>query len=166
MRESGYLENTIVIITSDEVRHAEKTSIRYHRNFVNHHGYLYIHMPDWQPQKIPQPFLQNDLPISIADLIGLDTSAMYGRSVFREYPMSRNYLFSNIYRRKMFIKTASDHLTVCSSGLKCKTGKLKHSHLFRNLKMPPMKQASPDLMRELIYYNDIRPRRKALDNTP
>ena len=151
---AGFLENTIVIVTTDEVRPLGRLAKKYNDDLETNYGYLWIRLPSGEKGKIEEPFLQNDLLISLADLMGLDTANMYGRSVFRKYPMARNYFFASFHRRKLLIKTADNMLTICDRNQRCMKSWLKEENLFDNRKIENQHPTSSDLVRQIIYYNE------------
>ena len=108
LEEKGVLENTLVIVTSDE-SHGMDTNILLAGNW----GLCFALMPETrgtsvkeQSQKInPGLFGLADLPLSILDYVGLAASsdAIAGRSIFRDYGSSGKRTLSGSWGDRFFV---------------------------------------------------------------
>lgn len=149
LSHAGLLNNTIIIITSDEVR-LNGLPRRDRQGHANHHGYLIVHMPNHQHQEVSGAYLQQDLPLSIADLLGLSTHGMFGRSVFREYTQARSYFFADTYKQRLHIKIGNQTLISCNRRFTCEQGQMERPNLFRNRGLLNVRSANPSLARDII----------------
>ncbi len=100
----GVLEDTLVLITSDESRGAlsverERAQISgaIAQRLSQNWGVLVALQPDDTIERIKEPFAQMDLALSVLDYLGLTERAgiFFGRSVFRRYQASRLVPFAN-----------------------------------------------------------------------
>lgn len=108
LEEKGVLENTLVIVTSDE-SHGMDINILLAGNW----GLCFALMPETrgtsvkeQSQKInPGLFGLADLPLSILDYVGLAASsdAIAGRSIFRDYGSSGKRTLSGSWGDRFFV---------------------------------------------------------------
>lgn len=100
----GILDDTLVLITSDESRGlmaAVKTSGRspkaVSRRLSQNWGVLVAIQPEGRVERIREPFAQMDLALSVLDYLGLAEGGggLFGRSVFRRYESPRLVPFAN-----------------------------------------------------------------------
>ncbi|WP_299347683.1 LTA synthase family protein [uncultured Maritalea sp.] len=99
LERKGLLANTLVIVVSDEsgglVGPAASAVAELARNW----GLFALVAPQWiQPRLIESVAGQTDLPISVADFVGLEPAQNFGgRSAFRQYVKTRTiYAFNSI----------------------------------------------------------------------
>ncbi|MCH2169423.1 LTA synthase family protein [Myxococcota bacterium] len=96
LERSGVLDDTILVVTSDESKgyaYGSDNLARISQNW----GFLVIRLPGGEQARIEEPFAQMDLPLSLLDLLGLSSqgSHFFGRSVFRRYDEPRWIFFAN-----------------------------------------------------------------------
>ena len=126
LESRGVLENTLVLITSDESRglpeqaNVDPITLLLSRNW----SFLIALTPDDSPQRIDTPFVQSDLAVSILDYIAaaptsppMQSATGGGRSLFRTYPRPRPMAFANTYQRRVFHADPIGELAVCREDL-------------------------------------------------
>ena len=126
LRADGILENTLVLITSDESRglpeqaNVDPLTLLLSRNW----SFLIALTPEKTHELIDTPFLQSDVALSILDYVAQapdqsppDLSAGGGRSLFRRYAAPRPISFANTYQRRIFHLPPGGDLEVCREDL-------------------------------------------------
>ncbi|MBL9081308.1 MAG: LTA synthase family protein, partial [Planctomycetales bacterium] len=99
LEHEGILQNTIVLVTSDESgglrQESDDLALRLSRNW----GFLTVVTPEGQSRRIDEPFLQSDVALSVLDYLGIGDAdhSFGGRSVFRSYKKKRPLFFGNVY---------------------------------------------------------------------
>ena len=100
----GVLEDTLVLISSDESRGAlpgdPKEGLQIGnvaRRLTENWGVLIAIQPEEKIERIKEPFAQMDIALSVLDYLGLSerTGGFFGRSVFRRYQAARFIPFAN-----------------------------------------------------------------------
>jgi hypothetical protein len=121
LRARGVLENTLVILTSDESLGArggaaDAIGARLTENW----GVLVALAPDLPPRRVVQPVVQSDVALSILDYLGLAEPAahLFGRSIFRDYSRPRRVFFANSNILLVGAVDASGDLLLCRDGLR------------------------------------------------
>jgi hypothetical protein len=101
LRRAGVLENTLLIITSDESRGSPASS-DVQDVLSRSWGPLVISMPEAHRERIAAPYGQSDVALSILDYLGLASQrgAFIGRSLFRQYAEPRRLYFGNVFLRR------------------------------------------------------------------
>ena len=131
LNNSGILNNTLVVITSDESfgRHEVRDLNELLRSQA--FGTLTVLAPNIKHQTVKEPFMQMDIPISITDYLGLDNEEQLGgRSVFRLYDKNRVLPFANTYLRTSAMFDEDGSLTTCEENLiNCRSFQLKDDML-------------------------------------
>jgi hypothetical protein len=115
LRLMGVLEDTLVIITSDEswgYQGGEELQRMYSQNW----GALVALTPDRDDGVVDEAFQQSDLALGILDYLGLaeEAASFGGRSIFRRYGNPRPIIFGNIYRREIHAIWDEKRVTSCS----------------------------------------------------
>ena len=126
LEDDGILENTLVLITSDESRglpeqaEVDPLTLLLSRNW----SFLIALTPEKSHELIDTPFLQSDLSLSILDYVAQapgqsppDLDAGGGRSLFRRYATPRPISFANTYQRRIFHLPPGGDLAVCREDL-------------------------------------------------
>lgn len=123
----GVLDNTLVIITSDEsvgisgyrgsTAGQEFDDIT--RKLADNWGFLIALTPPRDRQRIDTPFAQVDISLSVLDYLGLThkPNNFIGRSLFRQYDSGRPIVFGNLYKKYLGAFDARDELLMCPQGL-------------------------------------------------
>ena len=114
LEASGVLQNTLLVIVSDESRGFD----------IDHHplgrlsqnwGFLVAQLPERAQATITDPFAQMDLAASILDFVGLGEEGrhFFGRSVFRHYETPRILFFANSNRGDVGALDAEGRVLLC-----------------------------------------------------
>ena len=158
LRARGVLENTLVLITSDESRglpeqaDVDPVTLLLSRNW----SFLIALTPDDSPRRIDTPFAQSDLAVSILDYIAaaptstpMRSTMGSGRSLFRTYPQPRPMAFANTYQRRIFHADPKGGLSVCLEDLSaCSRFSMPPDRPFQ-ARSPAIGDLSPDELHSL-----------------
>jgi hypothetical protein len=114
LEAEGVLDDTLVIITSDESR-GEDLPSDLHTALSASWGPLVALVPGAGHRLVEAPFGQSDVALSIVDFLGLDVSAtqFIGRSIFRRYAEPRRIYFANVFHRRTGVVDAEGSLVYC-----------------------------------------------------
>lgn len=119
LTSSHLLDNTLVVITSDEsaiFQNKEGVS----GELASNHIPLILIPPEGNAHMSPgNVFAQTDLQTSMLDYVGMGHKARAGRSIFRSYDNERTLLFGNVYSRRLFIMTGNGELLKCGHKGNC-----------------------------------------------
>ncbi|MGB5830934.1 MAG: LTA synthase family protein [Thiohalocapsa sp.] len=135
LRVQGLLEDTLVLITSDEsssigngsigdgiggVTAGISSSADQDRTQMppSNHGYLLALGAGLQPMEQPGLFGQVDVAISVLDALGLPPRGFHGASVFRRHAADRTLLAANTYKRTIYA-IGEQALVRCDQMLNC-----------------------------------------------
>ena len=122
------LENTLVVITSDESGVKLQPQRIPEGILKGNQGVMAIRIPSGEKATVRGIFSQRDLAVSILDYLDLSIpEEMQGRSLFREYDDFSPILFSNIFQRRVYALVSEEHLISCDySFSSC------YNHFFEN----------------------------------
>ena len=97
LRERGVLEDTLVVVTSDESLGIQEEGDAVAKALSQNWGVLLVLGPDLPSRVEREPAAQMDVALSILDYLGLAErgSHLFGRSVFRHYGEPRPIFFAN-----------------------------------------------------------------------
>lgn len=115
LERSGVLDNTLLLITSDEsfgVEGYDDVTKLLSYNW----GFLIARAPGESPRVVSQPYAQVDVALTIADYLGISHGPFVGRSLFREYEDSRTLVFANTYQQKVYW-SAAPNILECDEAL-------------------------------------------------
>jgi len=114
----GVLENTLILITSDESRVQRPQRGDIGSMLAQSWGFLIVLLPSGETMVIDEPFMQLDVPISVLDALGLADPAgrLAGRSLFRRYDDARDLLWGNTHFHLVGGLSAEGGLAVCDWG--------------------------------------------------
>jgi arylsulfatase A-like enzyme len=103
LKDQGYLENTLVLITSDEGSWNTRSSYKFAHKAINaSRGFMMVLTPDKDKAIVTQTFIQHDVPLSLADYVGIPHyHLIQGRSIFRHYASFRPILFGSTLRANL-----------------------------------------------------------------
>jgi phosphoglycerol transferase MdoB-like AlkP superfamily enzyme len=96
LAEKNLLNNTVVVITSDESAFNNSSNKLPEGYLPNSNGLLVVHTPKRVHKRIKAPFSQRDLFFSFSDYLGSPTYAV-GKSIFRDYQNFSPQIFSNVF---------------------------------------------------------------------
>jgi len=139
LRRDGTLDNTLVLITSDESRGHTQGPTDLDCELSQNWGFLIAITPQGERRQIDQPFLQSDLALSVVDYLGLTDrpQRFTGRSAFRAYDRPRPIFCANVYFGTTSLFDVDGCLYVCPHDLR--TGhkyRLNSPWLFASGKTP------------------------------
>jgi arylsulfatase A-like enzyme/predicted small integral membrane protein len=98
LRAAGVLDDTLVVITSDESMGIPGLFVDpWTKAVTQSWGLLTVLLPEPRAEQVDEPFSQLDVAVSILDYLGLAERAggLFGRSVFRRHDAPRNLYFAN-----------------------------------------------------------------------
>jgi hypothetical protein len=143
LEESGVMEDTLVLITSDESQ-ASEDGASDARNLLTHGwGFLIALLPSAETELVGQVFAQPDVPISVLDYLRLDSTRPHwtGRSVFRRYDGGRNVYWGNTYLGMVAGLSPELDLTICTESFAdCRVAQTEEGGLLKPL--GPMRPAT------------------------
>ena len=133
LENEGILDNTLVIITSDESAGILFGNSARVRAISQNWGFAILQSPTMAKRQVGEIFSQSDIGLSILDYLGLADLAPHfvGRSMFRDYDKERSVYFSNTYLRRAGLLTTSGITLNCSeSGRVCRAWQNWDQHPF------------------------------------
>jgi hypothetical protein len=140
LEEWGALDNTLVVITSDESREVVPGDSDISNSIRQAWGLLVVLEPRGTSGVVDEPAMQLDLPISVLDVLGLAEGphGFGGRSVFRRYPEPRELLWGNTHLGLVGGLSAAGQLALCTESFGSCVAKQLEGSLFS-----PAKDMSP-----------------------
>jgi arylsulfatase A-like enzyme len=129
----GILDDTLVLITSDESQAMEAGAPDWMNSLTQGWGFLVALLPSGETAVIEEIFTQPDIPISVLDYLGVTSPRRdySGRSVFRSYESGRALFWGNTHLRMMSGLSPDLRLTICSEDFTaCGTTSLADRKLF------------------------------------
>ena len=156
LRDKGVLDDTLVIITSDEASKVESQGSRAEENLwalPENWGFVLALAPGAPRRTVDAYFAQSDIALSVLDYLGIadGVGQMAGRSLFRDYPAPREIVFAAVYQRRVHLfDTATGQLTRCSEALTdCHVYRAPDGELFSSsLREIRELAAAPERLRE------------------
>jgi hypothetical protein len=111
----GVLEDTIVVITSDESAGLVTTSNPVERMLAQAWSFAVVMLPEPEAKRVDVLLAHVDTALSIVDLLGLEDESRHfvGRSWFREYEGERTQFSGNTYLRKVLMIEGSGTTVIC-----------------------------------------------------
>lgn len=113
LRTLGVLENTLVVITSDESHGSKIDGTNLSKNWVP----LVIIDDTDKPKTSDEIYIQTDLPLSIIDYLRQKPTVFSGRSLFRSYSQQRALVSSMFYDKRIYHLSEKFSLTSCDYNL-------------------------------------------------
>ena len=154
--DEGLLDDTLLIITSDE-SHGARRAKKLRATLSTNWGPLVMVLPERQRLVIDAPYGQSDIALSILDYLGIDSTEtdFIGRSVFREYHSPRRVYFGNLYLRQVGGVDGAGFVFRCDAeGSDCSRYRSDPSTLFlpqeAKVEMDPLELV---LVREAIQFS-------------
>lgn len=133
LEKLGVLNDTLVLITSDESREKKPYASDEASMLSQSWGFLIVLTPAGDSGVVDEPFMQLDLPISILDYLDLPDSAgrLGGRSIFRRYSTTRDLLWGNTYLDLAAGLSSSGELVFCDGAFRtCSGAQLTNTTLY------------------------------------
>jgi hypothetical protein len=131
LEEDGRLDDTLVLVTSDESRGlGGESDLR--SQLTQNWGPLIALVPGGAPERIDDLFAHSDLALSVVDYLGLEDegSELVGRSLFRQSESARRVYFSNVFLRRTGQVDSRGALLFCDLALQdCTTHRVDPSRL-------------------------------------
>jgi hypothetical protein len=111
----GVLEDTLVLITSDESLGLASPDNEVMRTLSQNWSFLIARLPHPMARLVDAPFAQVDIALSILDYLGLGERGreLFGRSVFRSYDRGRYLFFGNVNLLAAGALDPEGHLLLC-----------------------------------------------------
>lgn len=111
----GVLEDTLLIITSDESRESQAGQPDVVNMVKQAWGFAVAVLPSGESAVVNETFMQLDLPISVLDYLGLarETGSFGGRSFFRSYGRPREALWANTHFGLVAGITSTSEIFIC-----------------------------------------------------
>jgi hypothetical protein len=153
---SGLIKDTMLIITNDETHLPRSMKRTWGNQLSDNQGFMFIMLPEAVRVVNDGQFMQNDLPLSVLDYLGLDTSNMIGRSMFRKYTKDRPIYFGNPQGKRLYIKPDKDSIIICADGNICRLHALEAENIFASKLKPSNRSVGGDLARDILKFNDER----------
>ena len=160
IRKRGYLDNTLVIITSDESRGINPGLRALTVSLSNNWIPLAVLTPQQQTGVVSELFSQKDLTISVLDYLGLAHKAegIRGRSFFRSYDTRETIFLGNTYTMWLGAFFADNTLLHCNQDMyRCKEYQFSGVNFLRDnnfTKKPSVSRERLDLLNAFITLND------------
>ncbi len=105
IEHEGVLEDTVVVITSDESAGTQNAANHSERLLSQSWSFAVVMLPKPQARRVDTLYGHVDLALSLADLLGMEARAkgFLGRSMFRRYDTPRRLFGGNTYARKVIM---------------------------------------------------------------
>ncbi len=145
LEQSGVLDDTLVMITSDESFGIDGTDDSDSLMIAQAFGTLTVMVPGGAQRQIAEPFMQLDVAQSVVDYLGYSErrGGLGGRSVFRKYSEPRALPFANTYMRMSAAITPQRELFACAEDFSsCRRYRLHPDRLFAQAR--ERREAAPD----------------------
>jgi arylsulfatase A-like enzyme len=120
LERRGVLQDTVVIITSDESAGLAGAASATQRLLSQSWSFAVVMMPDPQARRIDTVYAHIDTALSVADLLGLEGQDEHfiGRSWFRDYEVPRSVFAGNTYARRVIMWEPSGSAVVCDESFR------------------------------------------------
>ena len=115
LKRRGVLQDTVVIITSDESAGIEGSVSATQRLLSQSWSFVVVMLPEPEAKRIDTVYAHVDSALSVADLLGFEGKAgqFTGRSWFRDYEAPRSVFAGNTYARRVIMWEPSGSAVVC-----------------------------------------------------
>jgi len=116
LEADGTLNNTLVLITSDESQAMVPGAPDAANMLTQGWGFLIALLPTGETGIVDEVFVQPDIPISVVDYfdLGKGSSRLTGRSVFRRYDRQRELFWGNTHLGMVAGLTIDGVLVICT----------------------------------------------------
>jgi phosphoglycerol transferase MdoB-like AlkP superfamily enzyme len=120
LEEAGILEDTVVIITSDESTGLTRAANATQRLLSQSWSFAVVMLPEPVQKRIDTLYAHVDIALSVTDLLGMEREAraFVGRSWFRDYDSPRYSFAGNTYARKAIMWDSEGSAVVCGESFR------------------------------------------------
>ena len=120
LRDRGVLDDTVVIVTSDESAGLANAADATQRLLSQSWSFSIVMLPEPMAKRIDTPYAHVDTALSVLDLLGLDqdVETFLGRSWFRDYQTPRRLFSGNTYARRVIMWEPSGAALVCDESFR------------------------------------------------
>jgi hypothetical protein len=120
LERSGSLDDTVVIITSDESSGLEQAASATQRLLSQSWSFAVVMLPEPRAKRIGTIYGHVDTALSVSDLLGLGRQASHfiGRSWFRQYETPRPLFAGNTYARSVIMWEPSGSAVLCDESFR------------------------------------------------
>lgn len=116
LKQRGILDDTLLLITSDESMGQQKTQSQIDRVLSQSEGIMIVSGPQLLAEQVDSLYGQSDVALSITDALGISAGHTHfiGRSLFRRYQQPREVAFGNLFTGKVGL-LSQDELLICQN---------------------------------------------------
>ena len=120
LERNGVLDDTVVIITSDESAGLAQAANATQRLLSQSWSFVVVMLPEPQAKRVDTLYAHVDTALSVSDLLGLgqEANGFVGRSWFRDYETPRPLFAGNTYARNVIMFEPSGSALVCSESFR------------------------------------------------
>ena len=120
----GVLDDTVVIVTSDESTGLVKADSATQRLLSQSWSFALVMLPEPEAKRVGTLYGHVDTALSIVDLLGLEeeASGFVGRSWFRDYEAPRPLFSGNTYAHRVIMWAPSGRVIVCDESFQTCSG--------------------------------------------
>jgi arylsulfatase A-like enzyme len=120
LEQDGVLDDTVVIITSDESTGLARAASATQRLLSQSWSFVVVMLPEPQAKRIDTLYAHVDTALSLTDLLGMEREArrFVGRSWFRDYETPRWLFAGNTYARSVIMWEPSGSTVVCGESFR------------------------------------------------
>jgi hypothetical protein len=120
LERRGVLEDTVVIITSDESAGLAQAASATQRLLSQSWSFAVVMLPEPRAERIDTLYAHVDTALSVTDLLGLErqASGFVGRSWFRDYDTPRQLFAGNTYARSVIMWEPAGSAIICSESFR------------------------------------------------
>jgi arylsulfatase A-like enzyme len=113
--ERGVLQDTVVIVTSDESAGWVETESPTERLLAQSWSFAIVMLPEPRSSRVDTLYAQVDTALSVLDLLGMtdERNPFIGRSWFRKYESPRPLFAGNTYARRVIMWEPTEDTVVC-----------------------------------------------------
>ncbi|MEM6991992.1 MAG: LTA synthase family protein [Myxococcota bacterium] len=119
LRRRGVLDDTLVLITSDESAGLDGELPEAQQLLSANWGLMIALVPGAEAAVVEEVYGQRDVALSVVDALGVDPAASQfsGRSMFRRYDTPRGIAFANSYAGRAYAWLPAGTVLTCDAGV-------------------------------------------------
>ncbi len=120
LERRGVLDDTVVIITSDESAGLAHAASATQRLLSQSWSFVVVMLPEPQAKRVDRLYAHVDTALSVTDLLGLEQEdeGFVGRSWFRDYRTTRPVFAANTYARNVIMFEPSGSALICDESFR------------------------------------------------